>query len=504
MSAPALERLRAEGERFTEELARESFLAHAGHKAEADLEPIYRRYAHVTGPEALELALDAFRSATPETDGSRSARLLLEWQVEANVSRELVKLDEREIAWESEAVIQLSSGRAIQYQRAPIEIANAADRGTRLEIDEARATAAGAEHGPLRLDRLQREKELVESFAIRPDYLRSFEAVTGISLSHLAGQCSRFLKETQAMWDEVLPYFLRTVLGLAPGTATRADALRLFRAADFDEGFPGSELATAVRSHVLEMGLDPEAHGRITYDLEERAGKRSRAFCAPVRVPAEVYLVLRPHGGQTDYTTLLHELGHALHFAWAAPELPFEFRWLGDNSVTETYAMLFDHRMHDRGWLARYTRLADRVDAFRRMMAFEELHYIRRYCGKLLYELDVYGTSGSWERLADGYVDWLMSATGFLYRREDAFVDLDSGFYSARYLRAWQLQALVAEALTERFNEDWYRNPAAGPWLTGELLSRGQRDGAEEIAQWLGGELSFAPLVRAIEKGFES
>ena len=39
---------------------------------------------------------------------------------------------------------------------------------------------------------------------------------------------------------------------------------------------------------------------------------RSRAFCAPVRVPHEVYLVLRPHGGQTDWTTFLHELGHAL------------------------------------------------------------------------------------------------------------------------------------------------------------------------------------------------
>jgi hypothetical protein len=249
------------------------------------------------------------------------------------------------------------------------------------------------------------------------------------------------------------------------------------------------------------MGLDPTAGGRIIYDLDEREGKRSRAFCAPVRVPDEVYLVLRPHGGQSDYTTLLHELGHALHFAHADGDLPFEFRWLGDNSVTETYAMLFDHRMHDRGWLRRYTQLGKRLDAFRRMMAFEELHFIRRYCAKLLYEIDVYGHRGAWDGLADSYVDQLSAATGFIYRSEDAFIDLDPGFYSARYLRAWQLQALLSDSLIERFNEDWYRNPAAGPWLTGELLARGQRDTADELARRLGGELSFEPLQRAVERG---
>ena len=30
-----------------------------------------------------------------------------------------------------------------------------------------------------------------------------------------------------------------------------------------------------------------------------------------MRIPDEVYLVLRPHGGQTDWQTFLHELGHA-------------------------------------------------------------------------------------------------------------------------------------------------------------------------------------------------
>ncbi len=503
MSELTLARLRADGEKLTEELSRESFLAHAGLKAEAELEPIYRRFQHVSGSDALELTLDLFRSTAPDSEEHRSARMLLEWQVDANVSRALVRLEEREIAWESSAMISVGP-RAIAYQRAPIEIANASDRAERHAIDAARAEAAGADHGPLRRERLQRERELVATFGIADGYVPAFEALAGVSLARLGTQCAAFLRDTQPMWDDVLPRFLKRSVGVPVGAATRADALRVFRAAEFDDNFPASGLASGVRKQVLEMGVDPAAGGRIIYDLDEREGKRSRAFCAPVRVPDEVYLVLRPHGGQSDYTTLLHELGHALHFAHVDSGLPFEFRWLGDNSVTETYAMLFDHRMHDPGWLDRYTELGKRVDAFRRMMAFEELHFIRRYCAKLLYELDVYRHDGGWDSLQDSYVEQLSAATGFIYRPEDAFIDLDPGFYSARYLRAWQLQALVSDHLTEKFNEDWYRNPAAGPWLTGELLARGQRDTADELAQRLHGELSFAPLQRSIERGLTS
>jgi len=504
VKALTVEALRTDGERFTQEISREGFLAHAGFKQDAELEPIYARYRHVTGRESLDLTLELFRNAAADSDELRSARTLLEWQVDANVSRELVTLEEREIAWESRAAIDVTGARRIAYQRAPIEIANSADRAERLAIDNARVRTAGREHGPMRRDRLQREQELVESYAIAEDYIGSFEAVTGISLRALAEQCAAFLRETQPMWDEVLPHYLRRMLRISRAEAARSDALRLFRAAEFDAGFPASGLAEAVTSHVQDMGLDPHAAGRIIYDLDEREGKRSRAFCAPVRVPDEVYLVLRPHGGQSDYTTLLHELGHALHFATVDATLPFEFRWLGDNSVTETYAMLFDHRMHDPGWLRRYTALGASVNAFRRMMAFEELHFIRRYCGKLLYEVEVYAARSRWDGLADAYVTHLTDATGFRYRPEDAFVDLDSGFYSARYLRAWQMQALVADSLTEKFNEDWFRNPAAGPWLAGELLRRGQRDSADELAHVLGGELSFEPLARNIERGLES
>jgi hypothetical protein len=304
------------------------------------------------------------------------------------------------------------------------------------------------------------------------------------------------------MWDETLPYYLKKSLGITPDQATRSDALALLRASEYDDAFPGSTLQASVSRQLREMNVDPTAGGRIIHDVGDRPGKRARAFCAPTRVPEEVYLVLRPHGGQSDYTTLLHESGHALHFANIRPDYPFEYKWLGDNSVTEAYAMLFDHRMQDRGWLLRYTELGtNRIDDFLRLEGFEELHYIRRYCAKLIYECEAYGDSADWKDLPDLYVETLSRATNFQYRGADALVDFDPRYYSTRYLRAWQLQSLISETLVSKFDIDWYRNPSAGPWMLRELWAEGQRESAEELAARVGvsGEkLSFAPLVRNI------
>ena len=504
MSELTLEQLRRDGQAFTEEISRESYLAHSGHKRAAEFKPIYDRYAHVLGTEALDLTVDLFKNSEKGTEEHRSAALLLEWQLESQASRSLATLDEREIAWESSAYIETSDGSRVQYQAAAIEIANERDRSRRLMLDAARADLVEREHAPLRLERLQREKDYVESLGIAPSYNTAFEEITGVSLAGLARDCREFLQETQPLWDESLPHYLRKSLGIAPAEATRSDALFLLRASEYDAAFPGSTLQASVSRQLRDMNVDPTADGRIVYDVGDRPGKRARAFCAPTRVPEEVYLVLRPHGGQSDYTTLLHEAGHALHFANVRADFPFEYRWLGDNSITESYAMLFDHRMQDRGWLLRYTEIGtSKVDEFLRLAGFEELHYLRRYCAKLIYEVEAYGDSAEWNDLPDLYVETLTAATNFQYRAADAFIDFDPRYYSTRYLRAWQLQALLNESLVDRFDIDWYRNPSAGPWMIRELWGEGQRETAEELAARVavkGEKLSFGPLVRNIGK----
>ena len=497
-----LDAVRVRAEAFLQDVSREYHAAHAGLKGSAELQPIYEKHREAYGDEAYALARGSFDQSAEGSEARRAARMLLEWLLESRVGRELASHEEREIAWEGAAVIRLGDGGVEPYQRASITIANTREARARRALDDARATLVLAELAPMKQERLAREKELVEAIGIADGYIPTFEALAGISLHDLRRECEQFLRDTQPMWDDVLPDFLKRGLGITAAEATRADALALMRVPEFDGHFPAAAMERNVRRQVTEMGASPDAHGRVKYDTAERAGKRARAFCAPVRIPDEVHLVLRPHGGQNDWQTLLHELGHALHFANMDKAQPFEFRWLGDNSITEAYAMLFDHRMQDAGWLSRYTELGkDDVPRYLRSAGFEELQFLRRYCAKLIYEVQLYGGAVPWAALPDLYVETLTGATTFRYQRADAFVDVDPRFYSARYLRAWQLQALLSECLVERFNADWWRNPAAGPWITAELFGHGQRELAEEQACRVSGKtLSFAPLIRSIEK----
>jgi len=496
-----LEQLRARAQAFTEDVAREGYLAYSGQKENPAFQQLYVQYADILTPDTLAWCIERFQGAAPGSEEQRSARLLLDWQIESQAARQLAPLDEREVALENNAVVRMDDGRTFPYQSVSIEIANTADWRERHRIDDARAALVASEFAPLRLEHLQREKDYIESLGIAGDYNATFEATSGISLQGLADECAAFLRDTQAMWDDTIKARL-AAFGVPAGTATRADALAFFRLKEFDAAFPGTAMEANVRRNIAELGIDATADGRITFDLSDRPGKRSRAFCSPVEVPAEVYLVMRPHGGQTDYTTFLHELGHALHFGYARPDYPFEYRWLGDNSVTESYAMLMDHRMQDRGWLLRYTELSSpRVGEFLRFVGLEELHFLRRYCAKFIYEVQAYSGTVPWSSLPALFAESLTKATTFQYREEDAFLDHDPRYYSSRYLRAWQLQAVVNASLTERFNEDWWRNPSAGPWMVRELFGEGQRETAGEIAARVSGSaIGFAPLVAQIER----
>ena len=124
-----LEDLRARGERLSEELGRESYLAGAGLKADTDFAGIFARYADLAGEEAWEAA--------------HGHRALFEWAVDNRVARAVAALDDRLHAWEAGAEVVLPTGERLPYQRVAIAIANEPRRERRLMLDHARRRALG-------------------------------------------------------------------------------------------------------------------------------------------------------------------------------------------------------------------------------------------------------------------------------------------------------------------------------------------------------------------------
>jgi hypothetical protein len=466
-----------------QELGLEYYLTGAGLKAEPEFQTIYDRYRDVSSPEAITLAREA---------GSLA---LFEWAVDVHVGREVAAIEEQQLVWEQNATLDVG-GRGVPYLRAPIEIANSPDRAFRLAVDVARARSGAEGLHALRRERFRREHELLTEFGLG-DYVESIAALSGIDLDALGAEAVAFLAETRDVYAETLTQLARRRLHLDIGALRRSDAAWLFRADRFDDAFPQDRLLQTAAGQMAEMGLDYTVGGRVRFDTDERERKQPRAFCVPVRVPDEVYLVLRPRGGHSDYWTFWHELGHAMHFASVEPSRSFAARWLGDNSVTEGFAMLWDHLTLDQGWVRQYTDLS--VGDARELtfeLAVGELFLARRYAAKLCYELELHRSD--LESVAERYTELLTDATCFQYLDEDYLLDVDPGFYAARYLRAWQLQAALAEHLTRHHDVDWYRNPRAGVDLQA-LTRRGQEDPAHVLAEEVtGARLSFAAVVERL------
>jgi hypothetical protein len=479
-----LDELVSMGEAIHEELGREYYLTLAGLKLDAAFQEIYGRYPELLCDEVLAMAKES---------GSLP---LLEWIVGVRIGRQVAPLEEQQIEWEQGAVLKVN-GQEVPYLRATIELANSADRDYRLQLDRVRASEQARGLDGMKRDRLALEHAEMSALGY-PDYIIAVSALSGIDLDALGDSAAEFLVRTEDMYGDSLARVVRKRLGLGLGQLMRADTSWTFRADQFDAAFPPDALIETAIGQMREMDLDAEQGGRVRFDTADRDGKQPRAFCVPVRVPEEVYLVTRPHGGHNDYRTFWHELGHAMHFSSPSRSLPFEARWLGDSSVTEGFAMLWDHLTLDPTWLGRYTGLGhDDIRSLTFELAVQELHLVRRYAAKVIYELSLHRSDLI--GMGPEYVRCLSEATLFKYSEDDHLGDVDPGFYSARYVRAWQLESLISETLRQRFDEDWYRNPRAGEFIH-QLMARGQGTPAHGLASEVAGvDLTFDAIIRRVE-----
>ncbi len=344
-------------ESFLTELDREYHLHFSGQKPEYEVEAVYERHAGLFGRETV-LALREQVEAS-EGEARRRASYLLELAVGGYLGRASAA-EEAAVAREEAELSLRVGGEEIPYRAAPVAQANEEKRERRAEIEEQRMALLEERLNPLHLVALERTRELLADLGWR-SYAEAYGELRGIDLEELAAQTRSFLEATEGVYEGLVDPELRGVLGYGLGEAGRADLPRFFRAPGLDGSFPAERLIPSFTETMAGLGLDLAAQPNIVFDTESRPTKTPRAYCAPVRVPAEVYLVVPRVGGREDFAALFHEGGHAEHYANADGALPVEYRYLGDNSVTESFAFLLEHLTEEPGWIGE--RLGSRPGA---------------------------------------------------------------------------------------------------------------------------------------------
>jgi hypothetical protein len=483
-----LDAYRDRADRFIAELDEEYYRHFAGLKETLELEEIYERYADLTSVERAH-------SLGAAVNGGRNIRELWRFACEGHLGEITREQSERIARLEAELEVEVD-GEKIGYRMLRPTVANEPDRARRERLDAARTVLTEEHLNPVYLDAVRLVGEAVTRLG-GSTYLELYKRF-GFRLDDLAEQCRALLDSTERLYEDAADRLFRDRIGIGLAEAKRWDVPRVFRAQNWDASFPKESMLPALEATLLDLGIDLHAQENVHLDIEQRPHKSPRAFCAPIEVPGNVVLVIQPIGGADDWRALFHEAGHTEHFAHTSPDLAMEERRLGDNAVTEGWAMLLQHLTDEPAWLTRRLDVP-RPQDFAREGATGLLYFVRRYCAKLLYEVEFHA-GGEPEAMRPRYVELLSDALKIEPSPTDYLTDIDAGFYVTEYLRSWAFEAQLRAFLREKFGNAWFSRRDAGSLLR-ELWGEGQRHTADELLKEVtGAELEMEAVADRVRE----
>ena len=485
-------------QRYLFERAEEARAVRVGEKEVSEQAEIVRRYDDLFSREQL----DALREAEAAASG-QERELLYRLRKTCEGGLVSAELAEREDELENRVLAERVTfkGEEMPLRNAQAQLAVLPAYGDREELGRIQAEAM-AMFNEDTLALMRSGEELYVEHSGIADPVERHEEEKAISLRELAGALQRASEDSTASFAALRTRWFERLLGPERGEIPSSYHTAYMRRLSPLEATYTKERATDICLQTLEeVGLDLREARNIRLDLDDRPQKAPRACVIASDPPSVVHLITRAQGGLHDYQAFLHEAGHALHYGGCDPSLPYTFRRIArDHALTEIYSYICEAISREPEWHARYFGLSDEQAAENaQATAFLEALLFRRYVAKLRFELDF------WSRFHEdggsdaGYEEYLTDATGIRYRRDAYLSDMDAGFYSADYLRAWIRSAQLRRHLIDTVGDDWWRNPATGELLSG-LFREGTKPTSEEIAARLGYDpLDTAPLLAEIQ-----
>jgi hypothetical protein len=466
-----------------------------GEKEVSELAAIVAGYADLfTRPQ-----LEALREAEESAEGDERERLYrLRKTCEGGLVRAVIA--EKQDALENAllAARLTFEGEELPLRSAEAKLAVLPDYAKREELGRL-ARELDARFNEQRRELLVDREDVEAELSGEPDTVARNEAQKQISLHELEGVLRRVADYTAAEFERLREHWFERLLGPPRDELPTSAHLRwLRRLSPLESTYTRERSLEVCLETVRALGFELEAIPNIRLDLEDRPQKSPRACVIAADAPEVVHLITRAQGGLSDYEAFLHEAGHALHYAGVGPRLSYTFRNVSrDHALTEIYSYIVDSIAGEPGWHAAHFGLSDEeaVENAQAAAFLDSLLY-RRYAAKLRYELGFWGAFPEEQgRSPRDYATLLTGATGLRYDERGHLSDMDAGFYSADYLRAWIRSAQLRAHLRREVGDDWWRSPGAGEILR-SLFAEGTRPSTEDVARRLGFDpLDTGPLV---------
>ena len=481
--------------RYLYERAEEARAVRVGEKETSEQAEIVARYADLFSREQHESLRDEEDAAA----GDEPERLyrLREACLGGIVVAELAERFDR---FENEFLAARVDfrGESLPLRSAQAMLAILDEYGDRNELGDLAADAS-ARFNEDRQELMAAAETLDAELSGDPDPIGRSARRKAIDIGALSDALGRAAREQDESYGPLRERWLDRILGEeheAEPASYHVSYLR--RLSPLADTYTKERAVPVCLESLSRLGFDLAADEHIRLDLDDRPQKNPRACVIASDPPEVVHLITRAQGGLHDYQGLLHEAGHALHYAGVDPALPYTFRRLSrDHALTEIYSFLLESVSREPGWHAEHFDLsAGEAEENAEATRFLDVLLFRRYAAKLDYELELWADFEHAPDYASKYAERLRAATGFRYRPDGYLADMDDGFYSADYLRAWIRAAQLRAYLRETIGSDWWERSETGDFLRG-LFAEGTRPWSEDIAARIGFEpLDTRPLVQ--------
>lgn len=368
-----------------------------------------------------------------------------------------------------------------------------------LALERIRAAALEEEEEGNHADRIERQREAVSALG-GDDPWRFLTGLYGFDGAPWEGQVREALEATDDPWRELADWSLSRHVKekLHLGNASEADLEALEDLAWLSGIFPGGALRLVALGTLDEMGFDVRRRG-VRLDLEKRPQAQGGAKVFAQAIPSRVWVALSPTGLPSDWPRLFSALGQGFGLSSVSQVAPVEQVWTGEALLGRAFGALLGALVGSPLFLQKKLRAtrSERAEA-QRGLALASLAHVRRLCGQVLVEAEVW-RRGTSPRTLDTIRE--IRERALLVRSGDSLEGIDPDLPALKEARALALAPILERALRERFDEDWWRNPRTGPYLAG-LFAPGTRGSPEAIAALLGeGEPSLAGWTgRVIER----
>ncbi len=482
-------------QRYLFERSEEARAVRVGEKEVSERAAIVARYGDLFTRDQLE----ALRGAEEQAPAGEERERLYRLRKTCEGGLIAAELAEREDALEN-AILAARlefEGDELPLRTAQAKLAVLPSYADRDELGRL-ASDLSATFNDERLEVLRAGEELEAEVSGIEDPIERIEEEKAISLQELERALAETSVAAETVYTRLRESWFERLLGPEREHVPSSSHLPYLRRLSPLESIYTKERSVPICMDTLAgLGFDLESEPNIKLDLDDRPQKSPRACVIPSDPPQIVHLITRAQGGLHDYQAFLHEAGHALHYAGVDPRLPYTFRNISrDHALTEIYSYIVEAISRQPGWHARYFDLSEEQAAENaEATVFMEALLFRRYVAKLQFELDFWSRFALNGGTGEGYAERLTVATGMRYRADGFLADMDAGFYSADYLRAWIRAAQLRAYLEREVGEQWWASEKTGKRLRA-LFTEGTRPSSEEIAARIGFEpLDTRPLL---------